>query len=285
MNIFRIHIRPRGGAANNQLSVEHCLNNNIVGMGWNVEHGIKTWDDYSNAIIKLERYNSKIPNSVKFLYHNVKENDAIWMRDTNGMYYLGRVISPWEYCSEPNYLEADIVNFVRVDKWRKIELDEVPGALVASFRPSRVIQRAKAESINVLTRKHLGEDIKLTKEQFFEALDSDDIEDIVFIMLQKEGYIIIPSSRKADTMSYEFFALDNNGEKIGAQVKTGWSEIDTLKYHDFKKVYLYQEKNRIVNTDKVNNIHKISKSELWQIIEEYLDHLPGRIKVMHRLVS
>lgn len=282
MEVFRLHIRPTGGKASNELSVKHCLQNRIAGVGWNVGRGVKSWDDYCNAIEEKGWYKSKIPSKVKYLYNNVKVGSAIWMRDVDGIYHVAKVIEPWQYCSDQAYIDADIVNFVKVDKWIEVDIDAVPGSLIASFRARSALQRANSKSTNILTRFHLGEKIRLTKDEFFSSLDSEDIEDVVFIMLQLEDYIIIPSSRKGDTMSYEFFALKGN-EKIITQVKTGKASIDASEYQKYDKVYLYQEFGLIKNLDNSDNVIVIDKLRLLEIIEKYFDHLPKRIQTMYSL--
>ncbi len=79
----------------------------------------------------------------------------------------------WSYSNASNHRDADIINYVGVEKWIQIPVDNVPEALIASFRPSLVLQAANSDSIKVLTKHFLGIDVNLNRTTFFNTLDSE----------------------------------------------------------------------------------------------------------------
>lgn len=49
MTVYRIHIRPNGGANDPELSFQYCWDHGVLGMGWSVEETGKfrlSWDEY-----------------------------------------------------------------------------------------------------------------------------------------------------------------------------------------------------------------------------------------------
>jgi hypothetical protein len=44
-------------------------------------------------------------------------------------------------------------------------------------------------------------------------LDDEETEDLVFLNLQSQGWYVLPNSRKGDTMSFEYLAVNPNRRK------------------------------------------------------------------------
>lgn len=230
MAVYRIHIRPKGGLANPSISFKYCLENKVLGLGWPVstDESNITWSDF--IALAEKKYSPKSLTRVKYLKKHLKENDLIWTRDANGEYYLAKSHTGWEYLTSPDALDANILNIVRCDILKVPSIDDVPGKVIACFRPTRAIQTIKDETtsnyskylLNRLSGKQTFVDIEKKFTNVFSFLDSDEAEDVVFIYLQTKGWIVIPSSRKADTMSYEFFLINKKtNSKAIVQVKTG----------------------------------------------------------------
>jgi hypothetical protein len=68
---------------------------------------------------------------------------------------------------------------------------------------------------------------------------------VVFIYLQCQGWIVVPNSRMADTMRYEFIAIHRETqERALVQVKTGNTALDTDTWSRFpEKVRVKPFKN------------------------------------------
>ena len=153
-------------------------------------------------------------------------------------YYLGRITGAWRYSDSPEDLELDIPNQIPCE-WIKIGNEEnVPGKIIACFRPSRTFQAirdAKMEDFskwlfNQKSQKnHYEIDIDFSNSRniaasdFFKLVSADDCEDIVGLYLQvQENYFLIPSTCKPDTAGYEFILKHKVTKKTAAvQVKQG----------------------------------------------------------------
>ncbi len=284
MGIFRLHIRPQGGGANAKQSFSYCLDNNLLGVGWQgkSQKNNLNWEEYKESA--LEAYEAKELKQVEYLRKNVKKNDLIWTRGTKGDYYLGKVLSGWEYYSNEIARKADIVNIVRCEL-KKIEIDEVPGKVIACFRPPRTIQAIRNKTAlqysMYLWNKLTGtECYSLEKhcKNVFSLLDSEETEDVIAIYLQTEGWIIIPNSRKADTMSYEFYLIHNKTkERSIVQVKTGHTQLDPRTWKQGKKVFLFQSNGKYSCTSEDVNIVCIDPEKIKSFMQNNIKLLPSKI--------
>lgn len=289
MNVYMIHIRPRGGEANHELSSEYCLNNNVLGVGWGVkaESGID-WEEYKQL---AEKEYGDI-NRVQYLYERLTKDDFIWTRDTNANYYLAKVISGWEYCTNPEAIRADILNIVRCEDIFQIEsIDQTPGKVKACFCRGQAIRRignerdGSGEAILEYS-KYLWSKFKKTPytpsgkitSSIFDFLDSEQTEDVIFIYLQKNGWIVIPNSRRADTMRYEFYMINEKTKERGVvQVKTGNTSLTPKDWADSQeKVFLFQAKG-FYEGEQCNNVACIQPDEINEFIVNNKDILPANI--------
>ncbi len=187
----------------------------------------------------------------------------------------------------------DIANIFRV-KFKKVAIDQVPGKVVACFRAPRTIQEI-ADKKAIEYSKYLWN--RLTGENFYEVdsskfsdifmmLDDEETEDLVFLYLQSLGWYIVPNSRKADTMSFEYFAIKpDTGEKALTQVKTGNVSLNKKNFSQYPcKIFLFQS-NNLYEGEDVRNVYCITKSELNNFLNKSLDWLPTVFKTKAEMVS
>lgn len=255
-NVFRLHIRPKGGNADPVLSFAHCLANNVLGLGWAVgllPETRPTWEEYE-ALAKVEHRGKNGEEAdlgrVRFLHSRVHARDLIWTRDTLGKYYLAKIESPWEYHETPASRAADIVNFVKCRILAVPEPDDIPGKVVACFRAQRTIQSiidptSVAYSQLLWNRLSCSNDYVVAgndTQTIYSYIDSETMEDVIFIYLQLHGWVVIPSSRKADTMGFEYILINRETyEHAVAQVKTGNTTLNRENWKDFgQRVFLFQ---------------------------------------------
>ncbi len=297
MSIHRLHIRPTGGLGNPSFSFAYCLKEGVLGVGWQVEPPSQdplTWEAYEALAIE-EHGSADAISRVRYLHDYVKPTDLIWTRDTDGKYYLAQVRPTtdkselglaWEYFGPPEACDADIVNVVRCRILAVPQADDVPGKIVACFRPSRVIQPIIDETAvlysQLLWNQMVGREEYtlpiLHKCDVFSFLDAESTEDVIFIYLQCEGWIVVPNSRRADTMRYEFIAIHpKTGERALVQVKTGNTPLETDTWGRFQeKVYLFQAHGNYTGTPTANVIQLAPKT-----IEDFMK---GHVEVMPRAV-
>lgn len=282
-----MHIRPSGGLGNPALSFAYCLCEGVLGVGWQVEPSSEaplTWEAYvklaadSHGLGELSR--------VRYLHDHIRPHDLIWSRNTDGKYYLAKVGPPrqnaqeaglaWEYYDTPGGRDADIVNVVRCHILAVPNADDVPGKIVACFRPRRTIQSITDETA-VLYSRLLWNQLAgqqefslqdIAKCDIFSFLDAETTEDVIFIYLQCQGWIVVPNSRMADTMRYEFVAIHRETrERALVQVKTGSTPLDTENWSRFpEKVFLFQSHDIYTGVPAANVVQLRP-----QAIEDFMD--------------
>ncbi len=106
-------------------------------------------------------------------------------------------------------------------------------------------------------------------------LDDEEIEDLVFLYLQKKGWYVLPNSRKGDTMSFEYLAVNpKTGEKALTQVKTGQITINVDEYRQYsERIFLFQS-NNLYAGDCAKNVVCISREEILDFLNESIVWLP-----------
>jgi hypothetical protein len=285
-SMYRIHIRPDGGDTDPAEAFAFCVKEQVLGMGWAVsaEHpnGLD-WETYESLAAEL--YGSDQLSRVRYLHAKVVPNDLIWTRDTSGNYYIGRVLSHWEYLNTPQSRQADVVNVVRCDL-RQIPIDEVPGKVVACFRAPRAIQ-AISDSVattysrmiwNKVTNTNQYTVGSIPQEGLFSLLGSETVEDVVFIYLQLRGWLVVPHSRKIDTMGFEYLVIErNNGTRAAVQVKTGDTPLSPSDYAGLGKVFLFQANGRYLGVS-TNDVECLEPHEMLVFIADNLKLMPGVVQ-------
>jgi hypothetical protein len=293
MYVFRIHIRPQGGKADMPTTFNYCLRNGLLGVGWrtNSRRNTKNWDEYFNEASQIHD-NLQICKYIKKL---VSEGDLVWTRDADGQYYLARVTSGWEYFTSPeaNELDIDIANIFRC-VFKRVDIDAVPGKIVACFRAARTIQEIgdnKAREYskhlwNTLSNERVYQIDKSGYSDIFMMLDDEETEDLLFLYLQSLGWYLLPNSRKGDTMSFEYLAVRPlNGEKALSQVKTGEVALNRDDYvHYPHKIFLFQSNERYTGTGS-ENVICFSRHELLEFLAKSLTWLPKSFQIKWELVN
>lgn len=289
MQIFRLHIRPSGGLADHAFSFRYCLEQGILGIGWPIDPPsgtVVTWELYEK--LALERYSSTGLSSVRLLYERVRPNDLIWTRDTNGKYYLAQVQSAWKYLDTEDGRNADIVNVVRC-KIKPVEkVDDAPGKIVACFIPGKTLQPIKNPAMvsysqllwNQLAKSEDYPPQARSDHSIFTYLDWETTEDIIFIYLQIQGWLVISHSRKANTMSYEFAAIHPDTKKRAiVQVKTGNTELNRDDWKDHPEtVFLFQTNGNYRGSEAPENAICLMPNDIENFIRAYLQVMPGAVQ-------
>jgi hypothetical protein len=284
MTVFRLHIRPGGGLANPEFSFAYCLHEQVLGVGWQTysDKMISTWEEYEAEANQQHDDLSR----VRYLKQCVKEDDLIWTRCTSGRYYLAKVASEWEYFTNDRAKDADIVNVVRCKILKVAAIDDVPGKVVACFRPTRAIQAIAGDDMRQYSQ-HLWNKLSETNYyalsenvggSIFPFLGSDATEDVIFIYLQTQGWLVVPNSRKADTMSFEFYLIHHETrERAVVQIKTGNTSLNSNEWIDRgERVFLFQSNGPYFGETR-ESVVCIPPAEIETFMMENRDLLPGSI--------
>lgn len=266
---------------------QYCLKNNLLGVGWQVNsiQASRNWDEY---LREAEGLYGKV-QVCKYINSWVKKGDLVWTRDALGQYYLAKVNSGWEYWIAPEATEKDIdiANIFRVT-FVRVKLDAVPGKVVACFRSRRSIQEI-ASGPAIEYSKYLWNSLsgsndypvdRLVGSDIFEMLDDEETEDLLFMYLQSNGWFVVPNSRKKDTMSYEFLAIDPaTGERAISQVKTGHVPLCRDDYSSYKeKVFLFQS-NNVYSGAEHPNVMCLDRAELLDFMQASRGWLPDALRM------
>lgn len=299
MKIWRINLKP--GAANGIDPRQFCIKNNIVGVGWGVNHPTDTldWKTYKQKAIPMypEKGDKGWEPALNAIHNQIKTDDLIWTRDWQGIYYIGRILSEWSYDNSEECRQADIVN-VRKCEWKKIgTIQSVPGKIVNSFIPPRTVQQVKGESIEnfskfIFNKKSGHEFYQLTISEgsnIFSLLSSEDCEDALALYLQlNRNYMIIPSSCKSSTMNYEYELINrSNGQGAVVQVKNGNVNLDAKDFANIEsKIYLLTTKGQFIGneTDKLEFINPKSVEEFMFDQKELMpDTIKNWLEIFERI--
>lgn len=286
MSVYRIHIRPKGGKANPEASFAYCIKKQVLGLGWQTKSQISgvPWDAYEKEAKKI--HGADQLSRVKFLKDKISSNDLIWTRDMKGCYYLAKVLSGWEYYTNHEAQDADITNVVRCKIIRVESVCDVPGKIIACFRPSRTIQGIKdpiAEKYSYYLWNRLSgvADYAVDAKEFkniFTFLDSEQTEDVVFIYLQTKGWIVVPNSRKADTMSYEFYLIHKKDHRRAiVQVKTGRTRLDVSKWNGTKEHVILFQANGYYENVGAKNVECLNPEAIEGFVYNNLELMPENI--------
>ena len=260
-------------------------------MGWGVpnsEHRVLNWEEYIEAA--KNRYGRGGTKSVRYLHGRVHKNDLIWTRDTNGIYYLARVQMEWEYVPNQDAIDADIVNLVRCQHIYKMAVDEVPGKIVASFRAPKTIQAIRSHTVatysKLLWNNYSGEQRysldALADANIWAFLDDKSTEDAVAIFLQTRGWLLVPGSRHADTMKYEYVLVHREThQRAVVQVKSGNTPLNTDEWSRIATeaevmAILFQSSGNWVGAEHAN-VQRIDPDTMHEFLIHNRELLPKSI--------
>lgn len=289
MQVFRLHIRT-GDSANHSFAFSYCLRKEILGVGWQVEVPTETnltWDMYEQ--LALKKFSPEERRGFDYLYKNVKTDDLIWTRNKTGDYYLAQALSPWEYFDTEDGRRADIVNIVRCKIQRVPLADDVPGKVVACFRPRRAIQRINDSTVALYSKllwNQLSESEYYPRQindshNIFAYLDSKTTEDVIFIYLQTEGWLMIPNSRQTDTMNYEYIAISrHNYDRAVVQVKTGHTPLSSEREEwssSADQVFLFQANGNYLGSEHPD-VHRLMPEDIEVFMWNNVEIMPSAVQ-------
>lgn len=253
--IYRLHIRPTGGLANKRATFDHCVAKGVLGLGWALPSpGNRPigWSQYVTEATKL--YGSARELSrVKYLHDRVAIDDLIWTRDLDGRYYLAQALASWCYDDSQDAWNADVVNIIPCDI-RLIGLaDSVPGKVVSCFRPTRAIQQIADDTISSFSQLKWNEVSGSPKYapansrlDLFALIGDQATEDLVLLYLQLDGWLVMASTRRGDTLAYELVLVHRETcERAVVQVKSGDDPLDPSGWAGrSERVFLFQAHGR-----------------------------------------
>lgn len=274
------------------ISSEYFIENNCISCGWagpyyNYKDYVVDFKTYKEKWIELYSPKKKWNNQgVHHLFESVKKGDFIWTR-LNGVYYLAEVpddpINLFHIDDSQKANEYDSVVQLKNIKWVKCGTEEsVPGS-VSTFTSNRnsLVRVDNKESqyqgytsTSIFSNKILHPDSKLRikdRNMILNQVGPSGFEDIVALWLyDKYNYVVIPSTNKKSTQTYEFVLLDGtkvNGEytakkRIYLQAKNGNVDLYMRDYTELLKqngdeVWLVTSGGKVYDLEKTSEQHQI----------------------------
>jgi hypothetical protein len=181
----------------------------------------------------------------------MEDDDLCWSRDAAGIYYLGRVTSPWRYENDEAHRAADVVN-VRDCSWVTTgAADKVPGTVLRNFIRGQTVRRipdpTTVEASKLLYNQAAGRAlyaIESVNVDLFQLLSPWDLENLVGLYLQaKFDYLVVPTTSQLGTPHYEFVMVHQDGRRAAIQVKSGNVTLDRADYvavsQEFDEFFLF----------------------------------------------
>jgi hypothetical protein len=247
MTVWRIKLNSQRdetdlGSPDWDAAKRYCRENDLVGVGWGL-NGVEHHAPLDQVLKACNAYRdaANAQATIRRLAEQVQDLDLMWTRDKLGQFWLCQITGPWSYDNSPGSVENDMYN-VRPAIWlKKPFLDgEVPGAVARAFMGRsmtlcRIGEHQAAIDVTEQLWKLRTEgpgsvDYSFKPEDAITDLfDPKDVEDLVLLYLQtKDGWILLPSSRRRDTQVYEAELRRSNGEACVVSVKTGPSNAVKL---------------------------------------------------------
>lgn len=285
--LWRVHLAADG--ANPR---RFCIDRGIVGVGWPVEHdGPLNWDGYEPLARKLyQRQGRGWATALNALYHRMQVGDLCWSRDLDGIYYLGRLRSPWRYENTAEHRAADIVN-VRDAEWVVVgTADRVPGTVLRHFIRGQTIRQIPdattlAASMFLFNRA-VGRDeypADSVAADLYQLLSPPDLENLVAVYLQcVHHYFLIPRTADASAPKYEFSLIREDGRRAAVQVKSGGVIIYLTEYAalaaQVDELFLFASSGNYVG-ERGGKFRCIDPEELRGFASTHVAAMPGAVRI------
>lgn len=294
MSVWRLQLKVDTGNYSFEETLNFCIKNNIIGVGWKIEN---KYDDYyklRDEIYKHKDWKSGAFKGVNAL-RNMEINDLIWTRlgGDASKYYLCRVTKKWIDCSSVSeYEKYDLSNYVCCD-WILVGTeDKVPGKVVNSLYSRSTVQHVYDvdEISKIIWNKYSDkngfkyETSNLTREKFWNMIGSEELESLVLLYLQFEkNYMIYSSTLKKSSPKYEAIMIAKDGShRCFPQVKRNEqllqkNYVDNTVMDKYKdKVFLFTTSEDYGNED-LPQVECIKKTELEDFMKNNYRLLPSSI--------
>ncbi|MTD43801.1 hypothetical protein GKE82_05635 [Conexibacter sp. W3-3-2] len=301
--IWRTKLRSTVEGVDHGQQVQHCLDQQIVGIGWGINEADESWTldqvvQWADAHT-TDGWGHSAAMTIRRFGEQLLVGDFVWTRDTAGRYLLCKVTGPWRFDASSAAYDVDVHQVRSVD-WAPRPLNdlEVPGSVIRTFVGtgssfSRVLPdgaRLLSEYLWEVLHEREPPQLDITaKEVLTEHLDPYDVEDLIYVWMQIErGYVAFPRARARNTPAYEWSMLHRSTLRRGiVQVKTGATPVDidellTAADAAPTDTYAYATSaNYDGDTGSLTQL--ITTDMLVQFAREHDEFLPARIRAWFAL--
>jgi hypothetical protein len=235
MTVWRIKLNSmRGDFDDWDAAKAYCRSVGVVGVGWGLPDVLPDGaplEEVLEAVRGVPDWCPTGPRMIERLAQRVQKDDLIWTRDKLGGYWLGQITGSYRFDRSEDAGKWDLNN-IRPCKWLRQPLRDfdVPGAVVRSFSgPGDTLRRVKGDvairATEMLWNRATTPDADwepiAAEDVITDLLEPVDVEDVVLLMLQSDGWLLLPSSRMPDTPLYEAALRHRDGRLTVVSVKSG----------------------------------------------------------------
>lgn len=264
----------------------------VVGLGWGPEE-LRTGAPLDAVLAAVETTEGWTPTGPRMIRRlgQAAVGDLVWTRDRAGDYWLGRIAGPLRFDGSQAAFAHDLNN-VRDCEWLRSALRdyEVPGSVVRNFAGTgETLRRIKQPAATLATELLWGcaggdsaERTVFTAEEALEQLmDPTDVEDVVLLWMQAQGWLLLPSSRMHDTQIYEAALRHRDDGRLAVvSVKSGRSaEIPVALLRAAAhgaEAFAFSTHNAYSEPPEAAGVRRIEVSELTTFMRQRPELLPPR---------
>ncbi|MDN5331800.1 MAG: hypothetical protein PWP45_1025 [Tepidanaerobacteraceae bacterium] len=285
VNVWQVDVRPF--LATEKDPAKFCFEKGIVAIGWSVPGKPLSKEEYwemGKGIYAKD--NHWVRAATPFLFQ-MKENDLVWLKDFEGFYYLGRVEGEWQYRDEPEFLQVGLPN-ARKCKLFKVGSD-APGGIAHGFRTGGIVQKVNDFPAHLFSRiaynRLSGEEFYAVEEDFMEKADvfglltNSELEDLVALFLQRDGYYVIPSTFNTEE-NYNFQMVhQSTGERAFVRISPN-SVLDPNMFSRFPhKVFLFTPVGYRSVDVPFSHVVALKKEDIENFFKTHENLMPYSIRI------
>ena len=297
MTVWRIKINSgRKDEVDWDEAKAYCRRASVVGVGWGRPGVIAdgaSLDEVLAAVREISDWVPTGPKMIERLAVQMRDGDLVWTRDRSGAYWLGQAADPYRYDGSDVAWRWDLNN-VRTCRWleRSFRDYEIPGGVVRNFAGvgdtlRRIKEPVAARVTEMLWRRETGDSEAWTpiapEDLIAGLLDPIDVEDLVLLLLQHDGWLLLPSSRMHDTPMYEAALRRPDGQLAVVSVKSGPSspvpipELAAAAADGAAQAFAYSTHGRYTAAPAEHGVIEVRPKQLIALMTEQPQILPPRI--------
>lgn len=235
-NVWRLRMNSQREGVDHAAARDFAIEAGIAGAGWALTNDhlelspipdlCEDVHEYLAHVRQVYPDYGSVEGAARIFGVEMQIGDYVWMYATHvGEYWCGRIEGNFQYRNTELAHRHDL-HITRQCAWMRAgAADAVPGVVRRAFAGSfgtvgRIVNGARtaieaAEILHRAIEPAVGGDL-------FELASPEDLEDIVALYLQEQGWRLLPSTAKASMACYEFLAVHRETcERCGVQVKSG----------------------------------------------------------------
>ena len=264
-----------------------------MGAGWglnNLPEASQLPDLSSDLNLYLQRAKLCFPsdNSLKgvadIFGNQMQVGDYCWMYVTHtGEYWCCRIDGGFEYRSGENFDAYDL-HLTRRCTWVKAgPADAGPGVVRRAFAGQfGAISSIKTDAGAAVEAGEILFKLRepLPNADLFAVATPEDLEDVVALYLQEQGWRVLPTTAKVSTASYEFVLVHHEtGRRAGVQVKSGKvSSLNQAIAADFNAFFVFMANPAAVVAGADPRLIRIRRDEIEAFARRCWALLPKRLQ-------